>query len=464
MLQTRLPLLLCGWLILADLTGANPQVLAADSLAWKAGIARAKITPQKPMWMAGYGSRTAPAESTYHDLWIRVVALEADNGHKAVILSSDTLGMSKPVYEDVVAGVKKFGLTRDQIMLNASHTHCGPVLKNALYDTYPLDEAQIPIIEEYSAWLVETIVTTIGQALDDLKPATVSRGVGNCEFAVNRRTNREPDVPMLREKNLLMGPVDHTVPVLKIEREGQLAAVVFAYACHNTVLSFQQWCGDYAGFAQYALEERHPGAAALFVMGCGGDQNPLPRRTVELAQGYGNQLADSVDAVLKEPMTPVVSKLYTEIDMVSLEYGDPPSIERLTEMAKGPANYQQRWAARNLKLRQSPGGLRWGYGYPTQAWRLGDDLIWVALGGEVVVDYALKLKAIHGDDTWVTAYANDVMAYIPSKRVLLEGGYEGQSSMYVYGHPAERWCDDIEDRVTNGVQTVVNRVTKFAPK
>lgn len=463
-MKIRLLPLLCGLLLTANFLVVNQSVLAADAIAWKAGVARAKITPQKPMWMAGYGSRTDPSEGTYHELWIRVVALEAAHGHKAVILSSDTLGMSAPVYEDIVAGVKKFGLTRDQIMLNASHTHCGPVLKNALYDTYPLDEAQIPLIEEYSAWLVETIVTTIGQALDDLQPATVSRGVGHCEFAVNRRTNREPDVPMLREKNLLMGPVDHTVPVLKIERDGQLAAVVFAYACHNTVLSFQQWCGDYAGFAQYALEERYPGAAALFVMGCGGDQNPIPRRTVELAQGYGKQLADSVDAVLKEPMTPVVSKLYTQIDMVSLEYGDPPSIERLTEMADGPANYQQRWAARNLKLRQSPGGQRWGYGYPTQAWRLGDDLIWIALGGEVVVDYALKLKAIHGDDTWVTAYANDVMAYIPSKRVLLEGGYEGQSSMYVYGHPAERWGDDIEDRVTNGVETVVNRVTKFAPK
>jgi len=464
-MKSCLPIVLLGLLLNGHWFDHGRQALAADALAWKAGVARANITPNQPLWMAGYGSRTAPATSAYHDLWIRVVALEAANGHQAVILSSDTLGMSAPVYEEVVAKLRASrGLTRDQIMLNASHTHCGPVLKNALYDTYPLDDAQIPLIEEYSAWLVDTIVTTIGQALDDLKPATVSRGVGHCDFAVNRRTNREPDVPLLREKNLLMGPVDHTVPVLKIERDGELAAVVFAYACHNTVLSFQQWCGDYAGFAQYALEERHPGALAMFVMGCGADQNPLPRRTVELAQGYGHQLADAVESVLKEPLRPVSAKLQTEIEMVSLAYDTLPTLERLTEMAQGPANYQQRWAARNLKLRSQPGAPPQSCSYPVQAWRLGDDLIWITLGGEVVVDYALKFKAVYGEETWVTAYANDVMAYIPSKRVWLEGGYEGQSSMYVYGQPAERWNADIEDRVTAGVETVVNQVTKFAPK
>lgn len=435
-------------------------VVAADAPSWKAGVAKAVITPQEPLWMGGYGGRTAPADGKFHDLWIRVVALEAADGQRAVILSSDTLGLSQPIYRDVLAAVeRRYRLPAAAIMLNASHTHCGPVLKNALYDTYPLEPKHIEAIERYSAWLTDMIVETIGKALTDLQPATLAEYRGAADFAVNRRANREPDVPMLRERNALLGPVDHTVPVLAVSTvKGELKALVFAYACHNTVLSFQQWCGDYAGFAQYVLEERHPGCAALFVMGCGADQNPLPRRTVELAQKYGTQLADAVDAAMKSPSRPVRPTLQTAIEHVPLAFGPLPGLDVLEQRAATPANYQQRWSARMAALVKSGADIPQTYPYPVQAWKLGADLLWVTLGGEVVVDYSLKIRAEYGEQAWVTAYANDVMAYIPSLRVLKEGGYEGQSSMFVYGQPAERWSDEVETQVMGGVRRVVDQV------
>jgi hypothetical protein len=133
-------------------------------------------------------------------------------------------------------------------------------------------------------------------------PAELSWGEGKATFAVNRRTNKEADVVKLKAENKILGPSDHAVPVLLIkDASGKTKGIVFGYACHSTTLSFFQWCGDYPGFAMLELEKRHPGAIALFWAGCGADQNPLPRRTVELAQNYGNQLADSVDAVLKQP-------------------------------------------------------------------------------------------------------------------------------------------------------------------
>ena len=304
-------LILIGAALLGSLaTAAEP--------GWKGGVAKSVITPKLAMWMAGYGGRTEPAKGALHDLCVRVLALEDASGHRGVVLSSDTLGISKPIYDEVSRCVKEqFGLERSQLMLHASHTHCGPVLKSALYDIYPLDEAQIKLIEDYSDWLTTEIVATIGRALKDLRPVTVSRGVGSADFGVNRRTNREPDVPMLREQNLLLGPVDHTVPTLAVrDADGKLIAVAFAYACHNTTLSFQQWCGDYAGFAQYDLEQNHPGAVALFCMGCGADQNPLPRRTVELAETYGKRLSAAVDAVLMQPQDRVAPTLRTTHEFV----------------------------------------------------------------------------------------------------------------------------------------------------
>ena len=431
-------------------------LLAAEG-AWKAGTARSVITPKKALWMAGYGGRTAPAEGKLHDLMIRVLALEDAAGKRGVILSSDTLGIPQSMYNEVCTLLKsRYGLERSQIMLNASHTHCGPVLKGALHDIYPVNDEQLRDIEEYSNRLSVEIVTTIGKALDDLQPAKVSRGVGMAEFAVNRRTNREPDVPLLREQNQLVGPVDHTVPVLAVKRpDGTLKAVVFTYACHNTTLSFQQWCGDYAGFAQYSLETRYPNVTAMFCMGCGADQNPLPRRTVELCQEYGNQLTKAVGAVLDQPLVSVKSSLETRHAFVPLAMDPPPSQAQLQKMATEPASYTQRWASRVLKGLQSDTIRLSDYPYPVQAWRLGGDQLWITLGGEVVVDFSLRLKAEIGEQTWITAYSNDVMAYIPSRRVLLEGGYEGQSSMMVYGLPTERWSPDVEERVITGVHKLV---------
>lgn len=431
------------------------------SMTWKAGTARAVITPKKPLWMAGYGSRTAPAEGKLHELCIRVLALEDAAGHRGIVLASDTLGFPKSIYDDVCEQLKKqHVLDRSQIMLHASHTHCGPVLRGALHDIYPITEEQLRDINEYSDWLTTEVVSTIGKAIADLQPATVWRGMGNADFGVNRRTNREPDVPALREQNLLVGPVDHTVPILAVKEavkggEGKLKAVFFIYACHNTTLSFQQWCGDYAGFAQYALEDRYPGAMALFSMGCGADQNPLPRRTVELCEQYGKKLANAVEAELSRRLVPVTSKLEMRYRSVLLAMDPLPATSQLEKMAAEPVSYSQRWASRMLKDVQNGVTHSHEYGYPIQAWRLGGDQLWITLGGEVVVDYGLRLKAELGDQTWVNAYVNDVMAYIPSKRVLLEGGYEGQSSMMVYGMPTERWSPDVEERVVSGVHSVV---------
>ncbi|HYH64698.1 MAG TPA: hypothetical protein VD866_08405, partial [Urbifossiella sp.] len=91
--------------------------------------------------------------------------------------------------------------------------------------------------------------------------------------------------------------------------------------------------------------------------------------------------------------------------------------------------------------------------YPTQTWALGDQVLLVSLGGEVVIDYLLRLKkdVATSRALWVMGYANDVMAYIPSARVLREGGYEGATSMMYYGLPSV-WGPEVEARVVAEVR------------
>jgi len=240
-----------------------------------------------------------------------------------------------------------------------------------------------------------------------------------------------------------------------------LQAVVFGYACHATTMDFLQWSGDWPGFAQSEIEAAHLGAIALFWAGCGADQNPLPRRTLALAQAYGKELAQAVEAVVKAPMTPVHPGLKAKYIEIDLPFADLPSREKLADDMLNKDKFIASRAKLLMNDLQSKGSLKATYPYPIQAWQFGDDLTWLALGGEVVVDYSLRLKKELGSLS-VIAYANDVMAYIPSKRVLKEGGYEGATSMVYYGQPTV-WSPRLEDMIVDTATNLVHAVRVKKP-
>ena len=250
---------------------------------FQAGIASTVITPQKSMWMSGYAARNKPSEGKIHDLRAKALAIEDDNDTRLVIVTVDLLGISRPLRDRLEKKVKqRYNLSPEFLMLNASHTHCGPVVKerkDSIYgdDFYGLSTEQIELSRQYVEFLEQKILKLIGQALENLAPARLSYTHARAGFAMNRRHNTENGYRISPNPN---GPVDHDVPVMRIDSpDGKLRAVVFGYACHSTTLSFYQFCGDYPGFAQYYLEEAHPETTAFFIAGCGGDQNPYPRRT-----------------------------------------------------------------------------------------------------------------------------------------------------------------------------------------
>lgn len=408
---------------------------------WKAGVARVVITPEQSMWMAGYAARDHASEGTMHDLWAKALALEDTSGYQAVLVTTDLLGFPKGLSDRIRDRLEeKFGLSRAQVILNGSHTHSGPVLENSLVDIYPLDAKQSDKITQYTNWLEEQMVNLVGDALQALAPARLYAENGVTRFQVNRRNN---SAATLERQTALQGPNDYAVPVIKVVNEaGALMAVAFGYACHNTVLDGYQWSGDYAGFAQLELEKMHPQVTALFFQGAGADQNPLPRRTVALAQQYGRTLAAAVDRVLQEEMRSLPSRLTTAYTEVDLPLADPPAEEVLAKMAEEASGYQQRWATRMLAQMKKGDSFPASYPFPLQVWQVGDQPI-MSLGGELVIAYAIELKRIFGQHIFVMGYSNDVMAYVPSAVILREGGYEGASSQMVYGLPAT-WAADIE--------------------
>ena len=429
-------------------------------MSWQVGIARRIITPETPVWLAGYGTRREP-DGKLHDLWAKVLVLRDPAGKQVVLVTTDHMGMSRTIYDSLTAKLRqRFGVEPADFMLTFSHNHCGPVLKDDLVDYYPLDDEQRRLVDEYTEWMEGQVVAAVGEALERLQPARLFTGEGVCTFAVNRRENTEAEVPRLRaEGKPLRGVVDHSVPTLAVRGEDdELLAVLFGYACHPTTLSFNTWCGDYPGFAQINVEERHPGTTAMFFNACGADQNPIPRRTVEQCETYGRMLSDAVEHVLGGPMAPVSAGLATAFEWVDLDYEEVVTREKLLPVASGPSALHARWANRMLKLIDEGVQFPTSYEYPVQAWQIGRELLLIGIGGEAVVDYALRFKREFGPVTWVCGYANDMAAYIPSRRVWEEGGYEGGPHLDEYGRPAWRWAGDVEDRITAAVHRVVGQV------
>jgi hypothetical protein len=438
-----------GSLLLAiGVVGQSPDRALAAGATWKAGTARAVITPRTPMWMSGYASRTKPSQGVVHDLWAKALALEDPNGRRAILITLDVCGIGRDLSNQVRDAIQsRRRLERDQIVLACSHTHSGPVVGRNLLSMYKLDARQRELVAAYAQFLEKKLVELSGQAFDQLADARLSWGIGRCDFAVNRRANKESEVPALRDRLELKGPVDHDVPVLRVDRPGgALLAAIFGYACHCTVLDGYEFCGDYAGFAQIELESRHSGAQAMFVAGCGADQNPIPRRSLELAARYGRELAMSCDLALAAPLRPVTGTLDSTYEETALAFAPLPSRETIEQDATSSNFFTASRGKLLLETIQKRGALEKTYPYPVQVWRLGD-LTWIFLGGEVVVDFSLRIKRNLGSShVWVSAYCNDVMAYIPSKRVLEEGGYEGGGAMLYYGLPAY-WAPEVEETI-----------------
>ncbi len=412
------------------------------SAAWTAGVGRYEITPNEPVWMAGYGSRVRPMEGVRQPLWAKALAIRDSAGHTAVIVTLDLCDIDGKTADEIAAEVKRrTGVPRESIVFNTSHTHSGPIFGdpvNYLFLMGPEPRAYVEAIRRYTDYARTGIAQAIVNALGEMQPAEVRFGIGFAGFAVNRRRAWKRELP---------GPADHDVPVLAVNGpDGKLLATVAGYSCHNTVMGDYLINGDYAGYFQEALEHRHPGATALFVQGTGGDANPLPRRTEALARSHGETLADAVDEVLSGRMKKLDGELLTRMSVIPLKF-QMPSRALLDARAESAAASPKRHARRLLAQWDRDGKLPESHSYPVQVWRFGTALTMVTLGGEVVADYSIRIKTLLGwDSTWVAGYSNDVFAYIPSLRVLREGGYEGETAMEWDGHPGP-FTADVEEMI-----------------
>jgi len=435
-----------GWprlLLALLLLPLMPCIRAEERRELAVGVSKVDITPAYPIRLSGFGFRRAESEGVTHKIWAKAVAFgDAERG-PAILIAADTLGVPAEITEEVARRLKaKVGLAPERLAITATHTHTAPMLADVAPTLFgePIPPEHQGRIDQYTKEFINALERAALEAVADLRPARVSWGRGSVGFAVNRRTAG--------------GPVDHDLPVLLVaEPDGKPRAVYFSYACHCVTLSDNNIGGDWAGFAQLDIEARHPGVVALASVGCGADSNPSSGVTgskVEICHAQGAEIATEVDRLLKAGLTPLTSLPDAQITHLDLPLDTPRTRQEWEERATrqdAVGHHARVNVARLDKGEPLPTSLR----YPVQTWSFGHELAMIFLPGETVVDYSLSLKReLDKRRLWVNGYANEGRCYIPSERILKEGGYEGGDAMIYYDRP-QRFAPGLEAKILGAV-------------
>lgn len=410
------------------------------------GVARVDVTPSYPIRLTGYAIRTGESEGVAQRLWAKGLAIAADRAGPFVLLTVDNCGISSAMREEVLRRLRPRGVTSERLAIAFSHTHTAPCVTGVLENIFTKDipPAEKATIERYTRELTDKLTEVAGAALDSMQPARLSWAIGNAGFAANRRTPG--------------GLVDHDLPLLAVKSpEGKLRAVLANYACHCTTLpgEINQLHGDWAGCAQEFIETAHPGATALIAIGCGAECNPSPRPGMNYAEQHGKTVATEVARLLTGTLKSITAPPTARERRILLPFDRHPTRAEWQEKAKNPQAGIAYHARKNLARLDRGEKLPTHLPYLVQAWSFGDDLAMVFLPGEVVADYSLRLKQeFDGRRLWVNGYSNDAPAYIPSRRVIALGGYEGGGAMVYYDQPT-RFAPQVEEMIIEAVHAVV---------
>ena len=432
----------------ATLGSAGSQIIA--------GAASASIAPHQPVWLAGSSGRSHPSESTRGDLRARALVIDDGSGGRAALISVELLAIPRGVTEMIAADMMKtLGLQRGQILINATGTRSAPFVQGLHPVLAPAGIEERRGIAEYTAGLSHSLVELTASASSSMQPVRMSIAFGRASFAVNAPLRAALDA------SSPAGPVDTAVPVLRVETtSGKMLAVVFGYACRAAALDTDSYAvsGDYAGVAADSVERDFPGAIALFLRLCDGDQAPSPRGSASLAHLYGVALATEVGRLLKSPMQPVGGPLRATLVEISLAFS-PGTQAELEKESKSSDPVRTRWARRLLAAYDARIELR-SMPYPVQVIRFGKGFALVALGGEPSAGYALKIrKLLAQENLMIAGGTNDAGYFVPCAEHADSADAETADSIVYSGFPGP-FTGETEQRILDAVRRAWSRVVK----
>ena len=444
------------FLVLLLVAAFAASVDAADRTSIPVGAAKIDVTRRGPVVLAGYGSRATEHEGIDTRLWARAMVLGDKQPVALVVL--DSCGVPRKVVARLAERLAQHGIPQDRLVVAATHTHNAPTLvgyATVLWSGRTTAE-QDRHIEQYTAYVIERMESAVVTALASREPLYLEWAQGRATFGGNRRVLNDgkwAGFGFQRD-----GPVDHSLPVLAARDAADTVKAVWAnYACHCTTVGARNRVGGgWAGFANEWIEERFPHAVSLMTSGCGADVGPQPSGSLGLAEQHGRTVADEVNRLLAGNTTRLSHDIDVASRQIRLPLTAPPSREHWEQQLRD-GGFAGELAKRVLAKLDRTGSIPTHVDYPLSVWTFGDDLAIVFLAGEVVVDYSVRLnRELDRSRLWISTLANAMPGYIPSQRILAEGGYEADFSQVYYAQPS-RYAPQIEDVLVTAVKNLVGR-------
>ncbi|PYI56934.1 neutral/alkaline non-lysosomal ceramidase N-terminal domain-containing protein [Paenibacillus flagellatus] len=398
----------------------------------KFSMSKADITPQTPVFMTGFAARTHESEGIHDPIYAKAVLLQANK--TLLIITLDLSGGDRSFIDGIKHTLEAaFGLQHDEVLINFSHTHHavaarGPVDANT-NSSFNRQQGSM----DYG-FLRDILVGIVKDCYANAEEGALLLGRGTSKFGVSRRR--------LTEKGVLWKPaydaeIDNDLFVLKlVDQSNTLKGILYSYGCHPTSMDSDNYLisNDFPGKTNGYLEETYPGATAFFLQGCAGEIKPLKCAvgddfiscSFEQMEEAGVDLAKDVIGVLEhKPFHPIQCRFKTILAEATL-YMEHTPIEYFEDIVNNPAigEARRRGAKRKIDLIKE-GLAKDRTSIYISIWHLDDETRLIAMEGEISTEYSLLLKKMFpGGKTIILGYTNGVTFYVPTRKMIGEGGYE----------------------------------------
>jgi len=415
--------------------------------------AKADITPDKPIFMHGFGARQHRSEGVHDPLYVKAAMLEANR--TLLVLTIDALGSDRSFVDGIKDALRdNCGLEHDEVLINFSHTHhsfflTGPDAAkrrggySVAQDGWKAREEELDYAEDEALFrtLRDTIIRMTEHCRAHLIEGQLSIGKAVSDFAVSRRKpNGDGGVTW---SPYYEGEIDKELLVIRLtDNAGAVKGVLYNYGCHTTSMGPDNMLlsNDFAGQTSRVLEEAYPEATALFLQGCAGELKPLRSadgskfRSLSIAEmeQAGTELAEQVIAILEsEQLRPVHCSFRTAmVDPLLYTEQTPAAFYEPTATNPASNSFYRNAAVRTMEAIEN-GTIKDRLPHCICVWELGDSTRIVAMEGEVSTEYSLLIKRLfRTDTTLVLGYTNGVYCYVPTRKMIGEGGYESECNFF----------------------------------
>jgi hypothetical protein len=437
------------------------------------------FTPDLPVFMHGFGAREHKSEGIHDHLYVKAVLLEANK--QLLILTIDALGSDRSFVDGIKdALLEKFGLGHDEVLINFSHTHHSIFFtgldadkRRGAYsigqEKWPVSESEVDYTEDETLFrsMRETIIKMMDFCRRNLIEGELNVGRAISNFAVSRR-KPEPNGDIVW-RPYYEGEIDKELLVLKLtDQWGSVKGILYNYGCHTTAMGTQmKLSNDFAGKTSRLLEESYPGATALFLQGCAGELKPLRSAdgdkfrslSYEEMEQAGTDLANDVIGLLEKGSFKKIRCNFKTTLADPLLYTEQTEASAYEPIANNPASstFYRNAAIRTIDAIRD-GSIKDRLPHYICVWHLDENTRLVAMEGEVSTEYSLMIKKLLSPYTTLTlGYTNGVYCYVPTRKMIGEGGYEANCNFFF--NLRGPWVPEIEDIIIGQIAKAEMRLS-----